>query len=148
MDHITYRRATTEDAAGISALILESQRQFCFYEFSEEGQRLMSELCGTKAIRHYISRGDVCFVAVCNGVAAAWHRRSISHRLWEMGRQECFCRGNKGYFNLRSSTYAIPVYEKWGFRRTGAADMDHGITSTPMELQVSTGMDQEIPSDA
>ncbi|NOX51791.1 MAG: GNAT family N-acetyltransferase [Gammaproteobacteria bacterium] len=54
--------------------------------------------------------------------------------LLKFATEECRRRGNQGSYNLRASTYAIPVYEKWGFGQTGAADQEYGITSTPMVL--------------
>lgn len=147
-----YRPATVDDAERISDLILSSQREFCFHEYTEEGQQLMSRLCGVNAIRQYIERGDIYFVAEQDGaiigvagirdnqhlahnfVRADWHRRGISRRLWDLASAECMRRGNPGSFDLRASTYAIEVYKKWGFVLVGPTEREYGITSTPMAL--------------
>lgn len=152
MEKVIFREATLDDADAISNLILESQREFCFHEYTAEGQELMSRLCGTKALRHYLERGDVYFVAESEGkiigvagirenahlahnfVDSEWHRRGVSKRLWKLASEECMRRGNPGSFDLRASTYAIPVYEKWGFVQAAPADQEYGITSTPMKL--------------
>ncbi len=152
MQEITYRTATPDDAESISDLILNSQREFCFHEYTQDGQELMQRLCGAKALKNYIERGDVYFVAEHNekiiGVAGirdnehlahnfvdtAWHRHGISRQLWDLASAECVRRGNPGTFDLRASTYAIPVYEKWGFVRTAPTNQEYGITSTPMEM--------------
>lgn len=99
---ITYRQANLKDAENISYLILESQREFCFHEYTEEGKKLMLRLCGTRAIESYLDRRDVYFVAIHdseiigvagirdnehlshNFVAADWHRQGISKRLWDL----------------------------------------------------------------
>ena len=152
MPEITYRTATLEDAESISKLIIDSQRKYCFHEYTDDGQKLMLRLCSAKAIKSYIERGDVYYVALNGkqiiGVAGirdndhlahnfvndSFHRRGISRELWRLATEECSRRGNQGSYNLRASSYAIPVYEKWGFMQTGAADQEYGITSTPMKL--------------
>lgn len=153
MAHLTYRSATVHDAESISKLIVDSQREYCFHEYTEAGQQLMLELCGVKSVRHYISRGDVYFVAEHDGmivgvagirdnrhlshnfVRTDWHRQGVSKHLWRLASAECLRRGNPGSFDLRASTYAIEVYEKWGFVRTSPKDQAYGITSTPMALE-------------
>ncbi|MDC0834612.1 GNAT family N-acetyltransferase [Geitlerinema sp. CS-897] len=155
MEKVTFREATLDDADALSDLILESQRQFCFHEYTVEGQELMNRVCGRKALRHYLERGDVYFVAESEGrivgvagirdntrlahnfVDAKWHRRGISKRLWKLASEECLRRGNPGSFDLRASTYAIPIYEKWGFVQTAPTSQECGITSTPMKLEVT-----------
>lgn len=153
MPEITYRTARKTDAQGISTLILDSQREYCFHEYTEDGQKTMLRSCGTQAIESYIERGDVYYVALneniiigvagirnndhlnCNFVNASYHRRGISKELWRLATEECCRRGNQGSYTLRASTYAIPVYEKWGFVKTGPTNQEQGITSTPMALK-------------
>ncbi len=152
---ITYRKAVADDAEAISKLIIESQREFCFHEYTGEGRKLMQELCSVPAISGYINRGDVYFVAEGEGevvgvagvrdsehlshnfVASAWHRRGISNRLWQLTREACLARGNPGRFSLNASTFAIPVYERWGFTVTGPKSFEHGLAFTPMEMSKS-----------
>ncbi len=152
MAEITYRPGTLDDAESVSKLILDSQRKYCFHEYTEEGQKLMLRLCGVKAVRFYIERGDVYYVALNHGnlvgvvgirdtdhlahnfVDGNFHRNGISKELWRLAAEECKKRGNKGSYELRASTYAIPIYEKWGFVQTAPTDQEYGITSTPMSL--------------
>lgn len=148
---ITFRPAVIEDAASISTLILATQKEYCFHEYTEEGIALMFQLCGAQAIVGYLERGDTYFVAEHDGtivgvagirdiehpshnfVSTRWHRKGISKKLWHLVSTVCRKKGNPGIFNLNSSTYAIPVYESWGFVQTGPTVQTHGITSTPME---------------
>lgn len=46
----------------------------------------------------------------------------------------CSEAGNPGHFELRASTFAIPIYEHWGFEKVGGAGDTGGIISTPMVL--------------
>jgi GNAT superfamily N-acetyltransferase len=157
MGEIEYREAVLQDGDAISGLIMASQRQFCFHEYTAKGQELMADVCGRKALKYYLERGDVYFVAESDGriigvvgirdnkhlahnfVEASWHRQGISKRLWDLASAECLRRGNPGTFGLRASTYAIPVYLQWGFVQTGPTDHEYGITSTPMKLDMTAG---------
>ena len=153
MGEITYREATAGDADAISTLILGSQKEFCFHEYTEDGKRLMLQLCGSDAIRSYIDRGDIYYVAESDdslvGVAGVrdnehlshnfvdkrWHRKGISNHLWKLVSNECIRQGNPGSFNLNASSYAIPVYQKWGFNVSGPISHEYGLAFTPMELE-------------
>lgn len=64
MTEITYREATRDDAKGISSLILESQEEFSFHEYTEEGKKVMLQLCGAEAIQSYVEHGDIYWVAL------------------------------------------------------------------------------------
>lgn len=149
---ITYRAATPEDAGAISKLVLNSQAKFTFHEYTEEGRARMVRQLSPEAVADTFSGGNVIFVAETaarlvgvvsirnkkhlslNFVDEEFHQRGISRELWALGKGECIRRGNPGRFTLRSSTYAIPVYERWGFVRNGPIDRTGGILSHPMVL--------------
>ena len=153
-DDITYRRAIVTDAASIVELVLTSQKKFTFHEFSEQGRAHMRELYTEQAMRSLIMRGDVHFVAEVedelagvfgmreerhvahNFVAERYHRRGISSALWELARADCIKSGNPGVFTLRSSTYAVPLYERWGFVATDKVQTFNGIVFVPMQLDL------------
>ena len=153
---ISYRRAVIDDADAISRLILQSQEKYTFHEYSPGGRQFMRRICSGISIGEYMHRGDVYFVAEYqneivgvigirnldhighNFVSDVWHKKGISTHLWELARNECIALGNAGSFTLRASTYAIPVYEKWGFVKTGVADSGD-VVSTPMRLTIEAG---------
>jgi GNAT superfamily N-acetyltransferase len=153
MTDLIYREATTGDAEKISTLIIDSQKAFCFHEYTDDGKKLMLRLCGSSAIHSYIERGDIYYVAERgdfivgvvgvrdnehlshNFVDKNWHRQGISNHLWKLVSAECVRRGSCGSFNLNASTYAISVYERWGFRITGSRSHEYGLAFTPMELK-------------
>lgn len=157
---ITFRAAKPDDAGAISRLVLVSQAKFTFHEYSDEGKARMSRQLSPEAIADTFRRGNVVFVAEAdahligvvsirnnehlslNFVDEAFHQRGISKNLWELGKVECIRRGNPGRFTLRSSTFALPVYEKWGFVRTGPVDRTGGILSHPMVLD-EQGINQD-----
>ena len=151
---LTYRRAVAEDAEELSRLIIASQEQYTFHEFSETGRENMRRACSSDALHNYLCRGDIYFVAEAYGsvvgligirehahvahnfVVASWHRRGVSTALWTLGREACMAAGNDGIFTLQASTFAIPVYLRWGFEKTGEMEEVGGIRSTPMRLIV------------
>jgi hypothetical protein len=151
------RQASITDAAGISLLILDSQRQFCFGEFTVAGQALMEEACSAQAVETYLLRGDCYFVAEYGTalvgvlgvrnvhhlshcfVSTAWHRQSIATRLWALAKQACYDGGNSGYYTVNSSTYARRVYSHWGFVSTGPAVTEQGLLYWPMRLDGIAG---------
>lgn len=150
---IAFRAATPDDGGAISDLVLGLQAKFTFHEYTDDGKALMLRELAPRAVADTITGGNVVFLAEkdeqvigvvsirnnahlsLNFVAEAWHRRGISGELWALGKAECIWRGNPGRFTLRSSTYAIPVYEKWGFVKTGEINRVGGILSHPMVLE-------------
>ena len=114
MPGITYRTARRDDAQSISTLILDSQRDYCFHEYTTDGQNLMLRLCGTEAIKSYIERGDVYYVALNgneiigvagirdndhlthNFVEAGSHRKGSANELGRLATEECSRRGTRG----------------------------------------------------
>ena len=153
-ESISYRKATLDDAGSVSRLILDTQAKFTFHEYTPEGIRLMNRLCSEASISAYLARGDIYFVADLEGVvigvigirdaahvahnfvAVDHHNAGISSRLWELGKQACVEAGNLVRFELRASTFAIPIYEHWGFEQVGGAEDTGGIISTPMVLNL------------
>lgn len=63
-----------------------------------------------------------------------WHGRGIGGELWRRGKAACIDAGGSGVFTLNASSYAKPVYEKWGFKVTGGAQDRQGVITTPMKL--------------
>ncbi|WP_179957703.1 GNAT family N-acetyltransferase [Exilibacterium tricleocarpae] len=153
---IYYRPAKTTDAAAISKLILDTQSQFSVENFSPEGERLLAKVCSAEAIEGYLESGYIYFVAEdeativgvigvrdrChiehNFVRGDYHRQGISSQLWRLAKESCLQQGNKGEFELRASTFAIPIYERWGFVKEGEKQSIGGIIFTPMRLKLGS----------
>ena len=151
---IQYRRAIVDDSTHISGLMLQTQFQFSVEDFSTQGKELLEQLCSPKEIKHYITRGDVYFVAEVEGaivgvigirdnnhlahnfVRGELHGQGISTKLWELAKGVCLESGNPGEFELRASTFAIPIYERWGFVVESEIEDTGGIMSTPMRLKL------------
>ncbi|KZL04619.1 hypothetical protein PsAD2_04703 [Pseudovibrio axinellae] len=152
---VQYRQAKISDATAISTLILETQNQFSMEKFSSEGERFLAELCSAEAIERYLESGYTYFVAEDgaaiigvigvrhgrhiehNFVRGDYHRQGISSQLWELARESCRQQGNVGEFELQASTFAIPIYERWGFVKEGEKQDIGGIIFTPMRLKIA-----------
>jgi len=153
---IQYRLANISDAVQISDLILHVHKHNSVEVFSAEGEKFLKKLRSAKAIEYYLTNDNdyVYFVAefesriigvigvrdncyIENNYVSAQHQgQGISSRLWELAREKCLQRGNPGKFELRASTYAIPIYEHWGFVKESEAQDTGGIISTLMRLKL------------
>jgi GNAT superfamily N-acetyltransferase len=69
-------------------------------------------------------------------VAPEFHRRGIAARLWERAKADAVNAGNKHGFYVRSSEYAVPFYERFGFRTAGPRAEKDGIVFVPMRLEL------------
>jgi ribosomal protein S18 acetylase RimI-like enzyme len=70
-------------------------------------------------------------------VAERFHRRGIARALWQAARDDALKRGNPGRFTVKSSPYAVGVYERFGFRATGPRAEQGGLVYVPMLLDAA-----------
>jgi ribosomal protein S18 acetylase RimI-like enzyme len=69
-------------------------------------------------------------------VATEFHNQGVAARLWERAKADAIAMGNKESFSVRSSEYAVPVYERFGFRVVGARAEKDGAIYVPMKLEL------------
>lgn len=69
-------------------------------------------------------------------VALEFHRKGLATKLWERAKADALAFGNKEGFSVRSSEFAVPVYERFGFRVIGARAEKDGIVFVPMKLEL------------
>jgi GNAT superfamily N-acetyltransferase len=70
-------------------------------------------------------------------VDARYHRRGIGRELIQRALDTCrHNRQNLQQIDVNSSPYAVPVYQKLGFRQTGAEQVENGIRFIPMVLEL------------
>ena len=65
-------------------------------------------------------------------VDPAWHRQGLARRLWVLARDDASRQGNGAVITVNASLYAVPVYERFGFRRNGDTVLDSGLAYVPM----------------
>lgn len=154
MQSILIRKASLTDSAQISALISRNAKCVLCDEFVDDGLTFFLNAASEQSIREYMGQGFRYLVAlerdIIVGVIAikdhshmfhlfvdqAYHNRGIAKQLWDEISEYSIEKGNTQVFTLNSTTYALPVYERWGFNVTGELQTRHGISYTPMELVV------------
>jgi GNAT superfamily N-acetyltransferase len=150
---IEVRDATVDDAPRISALLIALAEEFIVGEFSTEGRLHLlahfgvSEMETRLEAREYrfqVAEDGVVLAGVV-GVRAATHlqylfvarshqRAGLARRLWELARLDAIRDGNAaGRFTVNASAYAVPAYERLGFRSVGPVKEANGVRFQPME---------------
>jgi len=152
---ITIRRAAHSDAVAISSLIRGLSHHRTVGPTGPARQNFLA-LFAPKAIESYISdpnnnylvaevdsdlvgvlaiRDNSCLFHLF--VATPFQRPGIARTLWNRAKAESLSAGNTDEFTVRSSVYAIPVYEHFGFEVTGPRVEGDGVTYVPMRLVLS-----------
>jgi N-acetylglutamate synthase-like GNAT family acetyltransferase len=156
VDSITIRKATTSDSQRISELISRNAQSLLQDDFENDGLDFFLNTVNHRAIKDYMEQGFPYLVAQSDknivGVIAmkdcshmfhlfvdkAYHKKGIAKKLWQAIFDHSLKNGNSGVFTLNSTSYALPVYERWGFSTTDKEQSRHGIRYTPMKFVVST----------
>jgi GNAT superfamily N-acetyltransferase len=68
-------------------------------------------------------------------VSKAYHNRGIARELFKTSLEKCriLKEGSLEEIEVNASRYAVPVYEKLGFTKTGDEQIKNGILFTPMK---------------
>jgi len=69
-------------------------------------------------------------------VGTPYQRTGLARRLWLRVLEDSLALGNPGKFTVNASNYAVPAYEKLGFRRTESKAEKNGVLYNPMQLVV------------
>jgi GNAT superfamily N-acetyltransferase len=154
VNSLKIRPGTVEDAARLSRFIRELSEEFIVEEFPSHAQvgflkdhseaKVKERLSGD--FRFYVAESDesVAGVAAIRSNAHLYylfvgkphHRTGLARRLWSKVMAESIELGNPGRFTVNASNYALPAYEKLGFRRTEPTKETDGVLYNPMELVV------------
>lgn len=151
-EDLEIRRASNSDAARISALIGDVAH--CFN--AKRGGALAPwfwESIAPSAIERCIGDDRFNYLVAWSGatlvgviamrdrthvhhlfVAPAFQCRGVATQLWQRAKADALAAGNDQGFSVRSSEYAVPVYERFGFRVVGARGEKDGIVFVPMRL--------------
>ncbi|MDP2562419.1 GNAT family N-acetyltransferase [Psychrobium sp. 1_MG-2023] len=154
MQPLVIRQAQRADCAEISYLITRNAKLLLNEDFDGDGLNFFLNTVTERAIREYMDQGFNYLVAQANneiiGVIAIkdnshmfhlfvdknYHKKGIAKQLWESIYTQSVESGNNGTFTLNSTSYALPVYQRWGFTCTDELQIRHGIRYTPMSLTV------------
>ena len=146
------RPGTVGDADPISALMIGVAEKFILKDFSEEGRAYFLGEHTPEKVRERLRSGhrfflaeyeaDLAGVSALRGeshlyylfVARPFHRCGVGRQLWNAVKAACLESGYGGPVTVNSSAYAVPVYERFGFVRSGPPDTAHGVQHHPMVL--------------
>jgi ribosomal protein S18 acetylase RimI-like enzyme len=152
-NELLIRPLQTSDIPAVAQLLRDLAEKSIVHEFSSDARDLFLAKNDESAIRNFVADGFRYHVAVLDGtlvgfvgvrsnchlyhlfVAEALQRRGIGRRLWEIAATECRKEGNPGAFTVNSSNNAIPIYERFGFKRTAPTQNNNGVLFNPMELR-------------
>ena len=144
------RAGTIQDAGAISALITNLAEEFIVNEFEPEGKaHFLGEITPDKMRERFLGEyrfllaevdDELAGVAAVRGASHLYYlfvskhhqRQGIARQLWFAARDLCKQSGHNGAITVKSSSYAIPVYERFGFVRTGPQEENHGVVHHPM----------------
>jgi len=151
-DDIRIRRARGGDAPEISVLIHGVAHFFTANQANALPQRFANSITPLAIARHIGDDRFNCLTAWSSVtlagviamrdrvhvhhlfVAPSFQRRGIATRLWEHAKADAVAAGNDEGFSVRSSEYAVPVYERFGFRVAGERVEEDGIVFVPMRM--------------
>jgi GrpB-like predicted nucleotidyltransferase (UPF0157 family)/GNAT superfamily N-acetyltransferase len=154
---LTIRPIEPADIEPVARLLSELATEFIVAEFGAPAQGRFLAENNADALRGFLANRFRYHVAELNHelvgfvgvrenkhlyhlfVAKPLQRRGIGRALWEFAKEDCEALGHRGAFTVNSSNHAVPVYERWGFRRDGEPRTSNGITYNPMKLEGAEG---------
>ncbi len=148
---MSIRQATEADAVELSGLVRSLANFYLDEPESELPAWLAHTLTDSAFVERLSSADYISFVYEQNNkiigyislkkpnhlfhlfVSEAFQGKGISRLLWEHVKRH----GQYDYFTLRSSIYAVPVYEKFGFCALGSVSKKGGVSFQVMELTLT-----------
>ncbi len=140
------------DVPAAARLLSALAEEFIVQESPPEGRVTFLRENDEEGLRGYLASGFVYHVALVDGEIAGfiavrdrthlfqlfvdkrWHGRGVARALWEVARRVACADGHPGVRTVNASNYAVPVYEAFGFVRTGPTQFRKGVYFNPMEL--------------
>jgi ribosomal protein S18 acetylase RimI-like enzyme len=148
------RQATTKDAQAISALISSVSHYFTLHPRGVGADGFLKTI-KPLAIAGYIEDDKFMYfsafiesdlagvVAIRDNehlyhlfVSPKFQRRGLANKLWTFAKEDAIRKSNTNVFTVNSTEYAVPVYEKFGFRAVGQRVEADGIAFVPMKLTI------------
>ena len=149
------RSAAVEDAVRISELIKNVARFFTLHPRGEGAEDFLKTI-EPESIRSYITaKNFIYLVAMINEelagviairdynhvyhlfVAPQYQRQGIAKTLWKKAKEKAISAGKVESFTVNSTLYAVPVYQRFGFKPVGPRVEKNGIAFIPMGLELN-----------
>ena len=90
--------------------------------------KINGKICGIIEIKNY---NHVCLLFV----EKEMHEQGIAKTMLKLAADKCI-RNNSDFIDVNSSLYAVPIYEKLGFRTTEGKKLINGINFVPMLFKI------------
>ena len=145
------------DAEAISSLITGTAHYFTLHP-KGEGAGAFMQTIAPSAIASYICAENFSYfvglvddqlagVVALRGnthlyhlfVAQAFQGQGYATQLWQHAKQYAIEAGNDEGFTVNSTSYAMPIYERFGFKAMGAQVETMGIAFVPMAFSFDSG---------
>jgi ribosomal protein S18 acetylase RimI-like enzyme len=152
---LTIRQAAEADAQGISALIYSQSHHRTPIPTGPAPPEFIAGFV-PETIRGYIASPRYRYLVALIGeqlvgvlgirggqqilhffVADSYQRRGVARALWARAKSELLTVADEIRMVVNSSIYAIPVYERFGFKVMGPRVEGAGVTYVPMQLVIS-----------
>ncbi|MBL4671815.1 MAG: GNAT family N-acetyltransferase [Arenicella sp.] len=149
---MSIRLATSFDAEIVSKLVIDSSLSVKDQDFSDEGWALLEKTNTIESVsKRFESEKYFALIFEVQGVPAGYlamvefekidhmfvmpeyRNIGIAKSLWHKAQEICVSNGNVSYYWVRSSSYAVQVYESFGFRLSGDKKISNGISFQLME---------------
>ena len=153
-EQFSIRKARTEDASPTSELIVRVAYYFSSSASGEVAPWFLKSVTPS-AIADYINDPKFNYLVGYQGpalagviavrdtthvyhlfVAPEFQRKGLAAELWQRAKADALASGNKEGFSVRSSEFAVPVYERFGFRAIGALAEKDGVVFVPMKFEL------------
>lgn len=147
------RPALREDASAISSLIKGVSHYFTLSPTGDGAETFLKTI-EPEAVERYIVSDEFSYIVgtideklagvVCMGnnkhlfhlfVDPKYQRKGIASALWQYAYEAAIRTGNNQGFTVNSTPYAVPVYERFGFKVSGTRTEANGIAYVPMQLR-------------
>jgi GNAT superfamily N-acetyltransferase len=152
---LAIRPIQPDDIEPVALRLRDLATEFITREFEPAARQHFLSRNDAGAIRERIEKGFRYHVAEIEGelagfvgtrdnkhlyhlfVAKRLHRRGIGRKMWDVAKAACEEAGHRGDFTVNSSNNSVPVYERWGFTRSGPMVNSDGVLYNPMKLAAS-----------
>lgn len=74
-------------------------------------------------------------------VSPAFQRKGVAKELWKTMIDKSRSQGNPGEFKVKSTPFAVPVYQSFGFEVVGKRVETKGVAFIPMKLSQASNVD-------
>ena len=146
------RPCEDRDLPAMARLFRASALEFIVHDSPLEGVCNFLRENDEEGLRGFVRCGHVYHVALDSGELAGfiairnndhlyhlfvdrrWHRQGLARRLWDAARSAALAQGGSGSFTVNASSFAVPVYEAFGFERTGPLQCVKGLQVNPMRF--------------